>query len=365
MKRTAFVMNLLAASTVPALAQTPALVPVHVSGTGTDDVSTLLYAQKAGLFRAAGLDPSFERANSGAATIAAVVGGAVDIGKSSMGSLISARAHNIDIKIHAGGATFRSVKGDVWLCVAPDSPLRRAKDLNGKTISVPSLGDQNMLATKVWVDRNGGDSRTLSFLEIPSSAAAAAVGQGRVGAAVMVPPYYARAIGEGKVRTMANVFAAIAPRFLETGWFTTADYAQKHRDLVLHFAKIISDAAGYVNAHGPEIADLMATFSGATAASILDAGISYMATSIDPRRDIQPLVDAMAKYGIIDHRFDASGFLIYVSASARVFSMRNVRSRPAIEKMRWMCDCGGMTRRSLSPSVFRARTMTLSTDESM
>jgi NitT/TauT family transport system substrate-binding protein len=310
MRREAFVSTALAAAvTAPAFAQTTALQTVHVSGTGADDVAPLLYGQKSGLFRAAGLDPTFERSNSGSATIAAVVGGSVDIGKSSMGSIITARAKNIgDLKIHSAGATFRSVKGDVMLVVSPDSPIRAAKDLNGKTIAVPSLGDQNTLAVRAWSDANGGDSRSISFLEMPSSAGAAAVQQGRVAAAALVPPFVAHAVGSGVVRVMANVFAAIAPRFLETGWFTTSDYAAKHRDVVLPFGKIMSTASAYVNAHTVETATALSAFSGVPAASIIDTGISYFSTSVDPR-DIQPLIDAMAKYGLIDHRFDAADFL--------------------------------------------------------
>jgi NitT/TauT family transport system substrate-binding protein len=227
-----------------------------------------------------------------------------------MGSLINARAHNVDLKIHAGGAIYRSniPNGNVMLVVAPDSPIRAAKDLSGKTICVPSLGDQNMLATKAWVDTQGGDSRSLTFVEVPSSAAAAAVGQGRVAAAVVVPPFVARAVADGTVRILAQVFSAIAPRFLETGFFTTADFAAKHRDLVVRFGKIIADASLYVNAHTAEIADLLGPFSGIPAAAIVAAGISPCATSLDAR-DIQPLIDVSAKYGIIDHRFDAADFL--------------------------------------------------------
>lgn len=311
MKRKTFIGTaLVAVSAAPAFAQTPAPVTVRVSGTGADDASTFLYAQKSGFFRAAGFETTFERANSGAATVAAVLGGAVDIGKSSMGSLISARARNIDLRIHAGGAIFRSsdTRGQVMLVVASDSPVRTAKDLTGKTISTPALSDQNTLAVKAWVDAQGGDSKSLAFVEIPSSAAAAAIGQGRIAAAVLVPPFVARAVSEGKVRVIAPVFTAIAPRFLETAWFTTADYAAKHRDLVLRFGKIVGDAAGYVNTHIPETADLLATFTGVPSAAIQDAGISQAATSVDAR-DIQPLIDSMAKYGLIDHRFEATDFL--------------------------------------------------------
>jgi NitT/TauT family transport system substrate-binding protein len=310
MKRMSFVASAFAAATIgPAVAQTPAPLVVRCSGTGADDAAPLLYAQKAGLFRAAGFETTYERSNSGAATIAAVVGGAVDLGKSSMGSLIAARAHNVDVKIHAGGALFGPHdSGDVMLVISPNALIKDGKDLNGKIISVPSLGDQNTLAVKAWVDTHGGDSRTLSFTEIPSSAAAAAVAQGRVVAAALVPPFVAHAVNDGTVKILANVFTAISPRFLETAWFTTGEYANRNRELVLRFGKIIGTAAAYNNAHPSETADLLAAFTGVSSASILQTGISYNATSVNTS-DIQPLIDAMAKYSLIDRRFSAADFL--------------------------------------------------------
>jgi ABC-type nitrate/sulfonate/bicarbonate transport system substrate-binding protein len=110
------------------------------------------------------------------------------------------------------------------------------------------------------------------------------------------------------VKTLANVFAAIAPHFLETAWFTTGEYASKNRDLVLRFGKIIGTAAAYNNTHTSETADLLASFTGVPAASILQTGISYNATSLNTS-EIQPLIDAMAKYALIDHRFNAADFL--------------------------------------------------------
>jgi len=312
MKRGTFVAGCLAvASTGPVGAQAPGLVTLHLTGTGADDVVSVLYAQKAGLFQAAGLDTVYERANSGAAGVAAVMSGSFDIGKSSMGSLIAARVRNIDLKIIAGGAIYRSTdqQGQVLLVVAADSPIRSASDFNGKTLAVPALGDQNVLIARAWLDSHGGDSRTVQFVEVPSSASAAAVSQGRVAGSVLVPPFAARAIADGKMRSIAAVFGAIAPRFLETAWFTTADYAAKHRDVLLRFGKIVSTASAYVNAHQADVVELIASFSGQTTASIVQNGVSTLATSLEAR-EMQPLIDAMAKYNMIDRRFDAADFIV-------------------------------------------------------
>ena len=81
MNRSTFVAGSLAvASAAPMSALAQALVTLRLTGTGADDVAPVLYAQKNGLFKAVGLDTVYERANSGAAGVAAVVSGSYDIG---------------------------------------------------------------------------------------------------------------------------------------------------------------------------------------------------------------------------------------------------------------------------------------------
>jgi len=246
---------------------------------------------------------------SGAATAAAVIGGAVDAGKSSLVSLINARAHGVDLKLVAAGVLFRSDHPDVELVVAPDSPIRTARDLTGKTISVPALNDSNTLATMSWLDQNGGDAHSVQFLEVTASAAVAALAQGRIAAATLVRPFLSQAVAAGQVRVVANVFAAIAREFLQTAWFTTAAYAAAHRDAVDRFARVTAAAAAYANTHHDETAVALAAFSGVDLATITDADRGIYATGLEARQ-IQPLIDASAKYGIVPRRFDAGEMLL-------------------------------------------------------
>jgi len=43
-----------------------------------------------------------------------------------------------------------------------------AADLNGKTIGVNGLRDLQQLCAMSWVDKHGGDSKTLHFIEVRS-----------------------------------------------------------------------------------------------------------------------------------------------------------------------------------------------------
>ena len=54
------------------------------------------------------------------------------------------------------------------LVVAATSPIRQAKDLNGKTIACTALHSVAETAPRAWIDENGGDSSlVVKFIEFP------------------------------------------------------------------------------------------------------------------------------------------------------------------------------------------------------
>src|ERR1039458_4453229 len=74
-------------------AQTPAdVTTIRFISSPSDDLRPVLYAQSAGLFKKAGLDVEITRATSGAVVAQSVIAGAMDVGKSSLVSLIAAYA---------------------------------------------------------------------------------------------------------------------------------------------------------------------------------------------------------------------------------------------------------------------------------
>jgi len=102
---------------------------------------------------------------------------------------------------------------------------------------------------------------------------------------------------------LADVTTAIAPRVLQSAWVSTGDYATKNADVVAKFARIVAQAARYCNAHEKEIIPITAAFTGIDPATLATMKTIY-ATEPDPR-DMQPWVDASAKYKVIPQRFDA------------------------------------------------------------
>ncbi len=103
------------------------------AGTVGDDESTpFVYGSERGLFRAAGLDVSAQRAPNGAAVVAGVLGGSFDLGKSSLIALFAAHLRGLPIMLIAPGSEYNADAPVVGTVVRADVPWRTGADLNGK-----------------------------------------------------------------------------------------------------------------------------------------------------------------------------------------------------------------------------------------
>jgi len=305
MKRAAFVACT-AACAAPARgqeAQTLKLVIVI-----SDDVTPVLYASQAGIFKRAGLNVDLQVVNSGAAAAAAVAGGAAQIGISSLMNLLEAHERGVPFTLVAPGSVITTDDGYSQFIVLRDSPIRTARDLNGKTIAVPALKDLQSAAIMNWMDKNGGDPSSLRFVELPVSAAAVAVEEARVDGANVNTPTLTRALDRGKVRVLAQIFDAIAPRFLNTAWFASTDYTNANREAISRYARAIREASAYCNAHHAETAPMVATYMKLDPSLVARMARCTFAEELS-LRDIQPLIEISVKYKLIAAAIDAQALI--------------------------------------------------------
>jgi NitT/TauT family transport system substrate-binding protein len=288
----------------PAAALGAAPTRMTIAGVAEDSVTPALWAQQSGLFRRNGIDATIQAQNSGSAIAAGVAGGAYQVGKSSLTSLIVAHTRKLPFVIVAPAGLYDAANPVVGLLVRSDSPLRTASDLNGKTIAVNSLSDLYTIGIKAWVAAHGGDPSSLKLIEIPPSALTEAVLSGRVDAGSSVVPELQEAVDSGKLRVFCRQYDAIAPRFMYAAWFTTLDYARANADAVGGFVRAMRDASAYANGHHAQTVDVLAKFTTLPPALIGKMTRATYGTSLDPAL-IQPVIEAAAKFKLIPAPFDA------------------------------------------------------------
>lgn len=302
-RRTALALTA-AALARPALAGAQALTPLHIAGVPEDSITPAVWALQKLIFRRHGLDVRIDAQHSGSAVAAGVAGGAYQIGKSSMISMLVAHAHNVPVVVVAPGGLYEASDANEALIVKVDSPIRTGADLNGKIIAVSALNDLYTIGARCWIDAHGGDSSTVKFVELPIAATQAAVEAGRIDVGATIDPDLQEAVNGGKVRILCDPNSAIAPRFMYTGWMATVDYAREDRATVDKFRAAMQESARYVNDHLAETAGVMATFTGIPPAVFAKMPRVKSALTVDTKL-IQPLIDACAKYKVIPASFDA------------------------------------------------------------
>jgi NitT/TauT family transport system substrate-binding protein len=289
----------LAAAALPRYARSQDLTSLRVGMAEGDDATPTLYGIKVGLFKQYGLDIQVQRMPSGAASLAALAGNAIDMGGSSMLSFLLAHAKGVPLSIVAPVAEYGPESLYAALIVKKDSPYKSGKDLIGKTIGSPALHDLNWIASAAWVDQNGGDSSTMKTVELPSSAIAVSIDEGRVDCSTVTTPRYVQAVNSGKVRVLGRSYEAIAKRFMFAAYLAQNDWALKNADIVARFGRAIRDASRYANTHHAETLPIYADFVKIDVKEIADAPRAISPAYVEVR-ELQPLIDVAVKYKLID-----------------------------------------------------------------
>lgn len=277
---------------------------IRVAASPNSDVAPLWYALSKGMFAKAGLNVDFTQMTTGAVVAQAVAGGAIDIGYSALTALIVGHVRNIPFVLIAPAGMYQTASPIGSMLVRKDSSLATGRDFAGKTIGAPTLLDVSAIVSSAWVDQTGGNSKSLKFVEVPNPLLLPALLDGRIDAFTSVDPWVTRALDSGEVRVLAKSFDSIAPSFLITSWFSNTAFVEKNRDLVERFARVLREAAVDANAHRAEIVSLIASYTKLDptmiARTLKDSNASYL----DPKT-IQPMIDILAKYHVIEKGFDA------------------------------------------------------------
>lgn len=265
-----------------------ALVPI-------DNNALPFFAQEMGFFKAAGLAAEVQQMQSGAAMTAAVAGGSIDIASSNIVQLAQAHERHIPFTLVAPAGVYLPQAATTVLMVPIATPLKTAKDFAGKTIAVTGLKSIAQYAPMAWIDKNGGDSKTVKFIELPVQQMSEAMTAGRVDAAIVQEPFIAGAKLKG-MRIFADVFGAIGSSYLISAYFGTTDWAKANPDQVRAFQKVMHDTAVWANKNHAKTADILVNVLKVDPDVVPTMTRAIFAETLLPSQ-IQPPIDAAVKYG--------------------------------------------------------------------
>ncbi|HEX3464708.1 MAG TPA: ABC transporter substrate-binding protein [Candidatus Elarobacter sp.] len=287
----------------PGAAQSPATI--RVATTPIELGAEVMYAQDQGFFKKAGLNVDVQIMDSGAAIAAAVASGALDVAQGNLVTLATAHERGLPFVVVAPAGLYSSNDSTTSLVVAKSSPIKSGKDLEGKTVAVNGLRNITQIGTSAWMEQNGGDYTKVRFIEMPFPQMGAALEAGRIDAAVIAEPELSTALAGG-TRVLAQPYTAIAKEFLIGGWFTTSAWAKAHPAELKRFVAAIVDAGKWANGHRAESAKILERYTKIHVSPAMKRTI--YAERLTPA-EIQPLIDAAAKYKSLKGAFPASDLI--------------------------------------------------------
>jgi NitT/TauT family transport system substrate-binding protein len=302
MKRAAFVSATAAAAILPHVARA-ADPPIRFAASTAETFCLPLVAQELGYFTSAGLSVEITLINGGAANTTAVIGHVVDVGTTNTGTFCNSHPRGIPLTIIAAGALYLSSAPTTVLVVAKTSSINTAADLKGKTIALPTLGESAEAGLMKWIDVTGGSSAATKFTEIPSVQMVAAVNDGRVDAALLQEPFLAA--GKSSVRKIAQPYDVVAPRFLNTAYFSQDDWIAQNPATAAKLAAVLRRSAVWANNNDTAIVPILAKYSKMDPAVIAQVTRARHGESLQPAL-IQPVIDVMAQYKFSPARFPAA-----------------------------------------------------------
>ncbi|MBV8491781.1 MAG: ABC transporter substrate-binding protein [Candidatus Eremiobacteraeota bacterium] len=280
------------------------LETLHLAGVPTDDVTPVFYALKNGMYQKAGVDLQWVQTSSGTAATTAVVTGTYELGKASPIAPILAHLRGLPIVVVANGVISTPRTPFSAMLVATDSPIRTGAECNGKIGVSPGLSDINSLAMEAWIDKNGGDSKTVKWVEVPGSAAAEAIAEHRVDFALLQEPQLSAALALGKVRVLADAYAAVSERWITSSYITNVEFAAKHADALRKFVRVTYEAAGYTNSHKSETVPMMSERTKIPLETYTKLTRGDGSTATDPAL-LQPIIDMAVRYKVLSRSFPA------------------------------------------------------------
>ncbi len=280
------------------------------------DNAAMFMAMEKGFFKAEGLEIEPVPMAGGAVIVQGVTSGDLQFGWTNVISLYQAVVEGFDFKLIAGGAT--NVKGSNEthaIEVLKDSPIKHPKDLEGKTVAVNTLNNIVHLMAMAWVDKNGGRSSKIKFVEIPFPQMEPALVAGKVDAISVQEPFAAAAARKPEIRVLSNPWGDVVPKFLIASWFASDKWIQKNKTTAQAFVGAINRGIDAVHADKEGARSAMIKWSGLSPDMVGKIGYPLFEKAVS-EKDVQVTIDLTLKYKLISRAIKARDVISDIAPKA-------------------------------------------------
>jgi NitT/TauT family transport system substrate-binding protein len=306
MKRAQAIALLSSSLAAPPLAAVAQSAPIRLGAAINDSYAEPYFAADAGFFTRSGVNVEVTTFPSAPAMIQAAVGNAIDVGTADVIQIGNAYNHGVPLLLFAGAGLYTHAAPTTYLCVAKDSAVRGAKDLEGKTVAVVALTSISTMTVQEWLRRNGADPAAVKLFEIPFSSMVPAPGRGTIAAALISEPFVS--IAKSDLRRLADTQQVIGDSFYISALFASRDWLTANADAARRLRDSLYATARWANSHQADTATILAKYTKADIDRIRAMTRVRFASSLDPRL-MQPILDFGYKNGALDRPVPAAALV--------------------------------------------------------
>ncbi|MDB5544181.1 MAG: hypothetical protein JWO64_1330 [Hyphomicrobiales bacterium] len=297
-----FILAAMAAASLAAAAQAqPA--KVNIGYATASDYLAVFVAKEKGYFDKHNIDAVITRVPIITNVPPALVSGSMQIGVTTMPSLLQAVDGGLDLTLIAGAARHIKERPTISLAVKKDFKYEKPADLVGKKVGVSGLNNVMDVFMRKWLMNNGVDPKRVTFIEVPLPQMPDMLRNGTLDAATPVEPIRSAVVNSGAGTIVAEFFSDVNPNVLVSGWITTGDWARKNPQVVKNFREAIDEGLAYIKTNPEDLKDIEKKYLGFNAPRWPE--FSNAATP----EDLKPYIDIGAELGIYRTKFDASKFV--------------------------------------------------------
>ncbi|GAA1827205.1 ABC transporter substrate-binding protein [Actinomadura chokoriensis] len=276
------------------------------------DDAGLYIAQKRGLFEAEGVKVRIKPVQQSIQALPALAKGDVDvIAAANYVTFLQAQDKGtLKLRVLAGAATVTSHMMDV--VVLPDSPIRTAKDLEGKRVAVNILNNVQSLTLDEILRAGGADASEIEYVAVPFPQMAATLQKKQVDAVHIVEPFLTDAKRKLGARVVVDGGGPPVTDLPISGYVGTEEFAAKNPKAAAAFQRAIATAQSLAAGDRAQVEAVVpgyARIDAKTAAAITLPGYPASADAAG----LQKVADMMRSAGLLQRPLDVKTVLFQPS----------------------------------------------------
>ena len=232
---------------------------VRLGYTSVSSYMAAYVAKEQGIFARNGLDVELQ-AVAGGALVPGLQGGSLEMIGIPPTNVILAVISGLDMVYVAGTAVTQKSDQDFGILIGKNSGISSAKELEGKKVSVPSVGGFLHVMALKWLVNQGVDPKKVGFVEANFAQTPDMLSRGTIQGAVSAAPFLNRAVESGASTVLAYLAADLPAKTSGSYYTTTGKWAQANPAAVRAFRQSIMEAIAFVEKNPAQAKSDMAKY---------------------------------------------------------------------------------------------------------